>query len=316
MGKYTEAWERHGTQEKAAAALGIGQRSFERGLKRERSGTPEPPKPPPSNKLNLSGISEQAAPVTDKPVTVVYFTDAHNQPGMSLERFKWLCGLVNDVKPDFFINGGDTDEVGSLSNHEKNETYKGRLKPLVAADLEASAYMAALIKDNLKHPCVKMTSLGNHEFRINTYENNNPAMYGIISNIYHEIWESCGWTLYEYGAYIDVAGVHFTHVPFDQNGKPVQGENAVKKVAEKSQRDTVFGHLHYETIIRAHKFGGGNSVTVLGAACFMPDGYRPDYVKNTRKEYNYGCYVLRIHKGRIDSIKAYSMAELEETYGG
>jgi len=234
---------------------------------------------------------------------------------MSLDRFKWLAGLVNDVKPDYLISGGDTDEMGSLSGHEKNDTYKGKLKPLLREDMEASARMAKLLKDEIKHPCKKIITLGNHEIRIKTYENNNPEIYGIAWNIYSEIWEKTGWTIYDYGAYVTIGGVKFTHVPFDGKGKPVSGDTSVKTVATHSTSDCVFGHLHYETRIRAHKFDTDNSVTVLGAACFMPVGYRPDYVKNTRKEYDRGCYVFMVKDGRLQSIKQYAMSELEYLYG-
>lgn len=234
---------------------------------------------------------------------------------MSQERFVWLAKFINDQKPDCVVDSGDFDEFGSLSSHERDDTYKGRLKPLLAADLEASAQARMIIKKNLTHQCRKIVTLGNHEHRIWTYENNNPAISGIASAMYNDILTATGWESYQYGAYVNIAGMNFTHVPFDQNGKPVAGEGAAKKVAEKSQVDCAFGHIHSETIIRAHKFDTNNSVTVLCASCFMPEGYRPDYVKNTRKEYSHGAYVLMIKDGRIKSIKSYCMDELEALYG-
>lgn len=316
MGIYQDALDAAGTKVAAARSLGINVNTYKDRLRKELSGaTPEVKNKPSTNKLRLYGISDLAAPPSSDWTKIVLFADAHNQPGMSLDRFEWLAKLVNEVKPDYLVDLGDTDEIGSLSGHEKNETYKGKMKPLLAADLEASARCAKLLKDKITHPCKKIRTLGNHEQRIKTYENNNPEIFGIAWNIYAEIWEKTGWTLYDYGAYVNVGGVNFTHVPFDQNGKPVAGENAVKKVAEKSQSDCAFGHLHYESIIRAHKFGTDNSVTVLGAACFMPDGYRPDYVRNTRKEYQRGCYVLMVKDGRIVSIKNFAMSELQAIYG-
>jgi len=316
MGIYQDALTTAGNLSAAARSLNVPRQTFKDRLRREQSGAmPEVKIKPVENKLKFHSISEVKVPVSSDWTKIVYFTDAHNQPGMSLDRFKWLAGLVNDVKPDYLIDGGDTDEIGSLSGHEKNETYKGKMKPLLAADLEASAHLAKLLKDEIRHPCIKIRTLGNHEQRIKTYENNNPEIYGIAWNIYSEIWTKTGWTLYDYSAYVTIGGVKFIHVPFDQNGQPAKGESCVKKVATNSTSDCVFGHLHYETRVRAHKFDTDNSVTVLCAACFMPDGYRPDYVKNTRKEYDRGCYVLMVKDGRLQSTKQYSMSELEYLYG-
>lgn len=316
MGIYQDALTTAGTKAAAARLLGLNVNTYKDRLRKELSGaTPEIKTKPSDNKLKLYGISDLVEKESSDWIKIVYFTDAHNQPGMSLDRFKWLAGLVNDVKPDYLISGGDMDEIGSLSGHEKNETYKGKLKPLLAQDLEASARMAKLLKDEIKHPCQKIITLGNHEQRIKTYENNNPEIFGIAWNIYSEIWEKTGWIMHDYGAYVNIGGVKFTHAPFDQNGFPVKGEACVKKVATNSTSDVVFGHLHYETRIRAHKFDTDNSVTALCAACFMPVGYRPDYVKNTRKEYDRGCYVLMVKDGRLQSIKQFAMSELEYLYG-
>jgi hypothetical protein len=40
-----------------------------------------------------------------RPFTAVYFTDAHNQPGLSLDRFTWRARLVNEVRPDALVDG-------------------------------------------------------------------------------------------------------------------------------------------------------------------------------------------------------------------
>jgi hypothetical protein len=51
------------------------------------------------------------------------------------------------------------------------------------------------------------------------------------------------------------------------------------------------------------------------AGCFMPDGYVPDYAKDTRKEFWYGCHLLTVRDMRIKSIKSFHMSELKDLYG-
>lgn len=234
---------------------------------------------------------------------------------MNQDRFVWLARWINDQKPDVVVDGGDFDDFGSLCSHERDETYKGRLKPLLQADLEAAAHARVLIKKNLKHECRKIITLGNHEARIKAYENVNPAMYGILSGAYHDILASTGWEFFEYGAYVRIAGVDFTHVPFTVMGKPVGGDNACKQVAEKSLNDIVFGHTHKLDVVNAAKFGSARSVMSFNGGCFMPDGYVPAYSKDTRKEFWYGVHVLMVKDGRIKSIKSWHISELEDLYG-
>lgn len=290
----------HGSQAKAAAALGVHKRTFERRIKREREAG--------------GNINFQAMPKINEFKKVLFFTDAHNQPNMSLDRFDWLGDLINDEKPDVIVDGGDFDDFQSLCSHERNDSFKGKIKPALASDLEASALARKRLCERIKHNCRKIVTIGNHEHRIWLYENANPEMYGIPSNMYKDILMATGWEYYEYGAYVDVFGVRFTHIPFTTMGKPVGGDNAAKQVAEKSVVDTVFGHVHYEQIIRANKFGYNESVTAMSGSAFMPQGYVGSYAKNTRKEHTYGCHVLMIKNGRIKSVKTYCMEELEARY--
>jgi len=248
-------------------------------------------------------------------VKVVYFTDAHNQPVLSQERFVWLAKMVNHEKPDYLIDGGDFDDFHSLCSHEKNETEKGRVKPALLHDLTHSAKARELINDALNCNPVKHVTLGNHEDRIWLYENMNREVQGMASNHYMDILKLHGWQATKYGAYLTIEGVDFTHCPFNGMGRPVGGDNVAKQAAEKSIADVVFGHTHQMTIVTAHKFGNNRSVTAYNLGCFMPDNYMPSYAKNTRKEFWYGAHVLMIAGGRVKSVKSYQMGELEHKYG-
>lgn len=259
-----------------------------------------------------------------KPITpaysrmrVLYFTDAHNQPDMSQERFIWLAKLCNDLKPDILFDGGDTQDFQSLCSHEKNETYRGKLKPALSKDLEAAAQMYALINRNLTHKCRKIVTLGNHEHRLWSYEDKNPEMYGIPSTIYtKDILEAAGWEWKPYGVYFDLFGVNFIHVPFSGASAPISGISIARKAADKAVKDVVFGHTHYLELYQDHKHDNNKSVTAFNAGCFMPLGYVADYAKKSRKEYWYGAHLITIANSKIDSIKSYSMNELQHLYGG
>lgn len=245
---------------------------------------------------------------------VVYFTDAHNQPDLDQRRFLWLSRLVNREKPDWLIDGGDFDDVQSACAHEKDDTLKGRLKPSLLRDLECAVKARDLINDCLTVSPRKHITLGNHENRIWVYENLNPAAAGLASNTYLDVLKKTGWEHSMYGEYFHLEGVDFTHCPFNGMGKPVGGDNIAKQAAEKSIHDVVFGHTHALGMVTAHKFGPGRSVTAYNMGCYMPDGYIPDYCKNTRKEFWYGAHVLLIRDGRIRSVKSFQMGEMEHLF--
>lgn len=301
MTPYQDAVQKHGGIMAASRALGLAKSTLQSRLKKEQESPILPPKPPKSNKPTLYKI--------------VYFTDAHNQPGLPIDRFIWLAKFINDQKPDAVVDGGDFDDFQSLCSHERDETYKGRLKPLLQADLEAAAIARKAIKDNLTHSCRMVVTFGNHENRLMAYENNNPAMFGIVSNLYYDILKSTGWEYHPYGAYVNVHGVDFTHSPFNAMGRPLGGETACKQIADKSTNDICFGHSHNIDMWNAPKFGASKSVTAFNGGCFMPDGYVPDYSKNVRKEFWYGAHVITVGDGKIKSIKSWHMSELEELYG-
>lgn len=297
MTPYQDAVKKHGGMRKAARILGIPWGTFHERYAHERS-----------------KIKKKEKKKASKFTKIVYFTDAHNQPGVCHDRFVWLAKFVNDQKPDILIDGGDFDDFQSLCSHERNETYKGRLKPSTQADLENSAQARRLFQQTLKHGCRKLITLGNHEHRLKIFEDQNPEMYGIPTNIYFDILKETGWEWYEYGAHVEIEGVNFTHIPFTTLGRPIGGETACKVIADKSLQDVVFGHTHKLDIWNSPKFGASKSVTAFNAGCFMPDLYVPPYAQDSRKEFWYGCHVLMIADQKIKSIKSWHISELEALY--
>ncbi len=222
--------------------------------------------------------------------------------------------MVNYEKPDYLIDGGDGNDFHSLCSHERNETQKGKLKPSIEKDLVCAAKAMEIINDVLNCNPKKHITLGNHEARIFTYEDKNPEVYGMIRGHYFDILEKHGWTYDDYGERFDCHGVDFTHCPFTGMGKPFGGDLIAKNVSVKSKRDCVFGHTHQLTPHTDHKTFN-ESVTAYNLGCYMPDGYIPAYVKNTRKEFWYGAHVLMISGGRVKSVKSYQIGELEHRYG-
>lgn len=245
-------------------------------------------------------------------IRVLWFTDAHNQPDMPLDRFLWLAAFVNDTKPDILIDGGDFDDLNSLCGYERNETWQGRFKPAFMDDLAASQEARELLESKITHACKKHFILGNHEDRLWSFENRNPEVYGMMQHAYLEIHKN--WQITPYKGYLDIGGVDFTHVPMSGMNKPYGGARAAVNVAAKSVRDICFGHTHTYGYWEESKLGPNRSTTAICGGCFMPDKYIPKYAQGSAKGYWYGAHIVTISEGRIIGHTPVTMRELKERY--
>ena len=262
-------------------------------------------------RVRVSGAKRDEAPPT-RVAKVVWFTDAHNQPGMPLDRFYWLAALVNDVKPDYLIDGGDWDDLNSLCGHEGNETWKGKFKPAFMDDLAASEEARSLLDNLITHPCKKHFILGNHEDRLWQFENRNPEVYGMMQHAYLEIHRN--WQITPYRGYLDIEGVDFTHVPMSGMNKPVGGGRAAVSVATKSVRDVCFGHTHVYGYWDESKLGPNRSTIAINGGSYMPDKYVPKYAQGSAKGYWYGAHIVEISEGRIVGHTPITMREMQARY--
>lgn len=262
-------------------------------------------------RVRVSGGKKQEEAQPEK-IRVVWFTDAHNQPDMPLDRFLWLAAFINDQKPDVLIDGGDFDDLNSLCGYERNETWQGKFKPAFLDDLAASQEAREVLEAKITHPCKKHFILGNHEDRLWSFENRNPEVYGMMQHAYLEIHNN--WKITPYKAYLDVDGVDFTHVPMSGLNKPFGGARAAVNVAAKSVRDVCFGHTHTYGYWEESKLGPNRSTTAICGGCFMPDKYVPKYAQGSAKGYWYGAHTITISEGRIISHTPITMRELMERY--
>lgn len=303
---YIALAEKHGGLRAAARAAGISYSTFQARHQKQREN------------LDLKSITQATKYgiklQPDAPIKFVYFTDAHNAPNLPLDRFYWLAALVNEVAPQYLIDGGDFDDLGSLCRHEGNETWKGKFKASFLDDIEASMAARKILHDNIKAVVCKHVTLGNHEHRLWEYENSNPEVYGMMQHAYLEILRQFGWNVTMYRDYLTLHGIDFTHIPQSTMNKPVGGQNPCNIISRDSIRDVVFGHTHGLGLQVNHKLGPCRSVVAFNAGCYMPAGYVPAYSKGSRKEFWYGAHVLESINGRLHVARSITMSEMERIY--
>jgi len=301
MDDYIALVKKHGGQRAAARELGLARTTLQRRLYKQQEDAKQPQKKPPSP--------------LDKITTIVYFTDAHNQPKLDKKRFFWLADYINEKNPEHLVDGGDFDDLGSLCRHERNESYKGKFKPAFQDDLESANEARQILHEEIKAPCTKYVTFGNHEARLYDYEDANPEVYGMMQHAYEEILHKFGWGITPYRAYKTIDDVDFTHVPMNMMNRPIGGKNPCNIISRDSIKDICFGHTHGLGYQINHKLGDQRSVRAFNGGCFMPDDYMPAYAKNSQKEFWSGVHLLKIINGKLNVCESITMLELSQRYG-
>lgn len=244
-------------------------------------------------------------------VTVI--GDLHVHPEIPNERCRWLSRHIEQQRPDSVIQIGDLCTFDSLCRYIDNATFEAwREKPTFKEDIAAvDDALDKLALDGIPHH----VTLGNHDDRMLSYMNRHPEVYGILTDMYFRTLEKHGWTYSEYGEIVFINGVGFTHVPFNEVGKPYMGKTAEMRIANDAKHDIVMGHTHKYKIVTSPKIGENESVTIINAGCALPSGHVERYAKHTVSGWSYGVLDVWLERGRVSDHSFTTMATLKRRYG-
>jgi hypothetical protein len=246
---------------------------------------------------------------------VVAIGDTHDQPGMDKDRFRWIGRHCAKVIPHRIIQIGDFCSWDSVSTHDAPGSVSHSMRPSFKTDLESCEEAMALFFKEIKDLTIPMElTAGNHEDRIQRFENKNAETVGTLYIQFEELCARYRWRLHTYGQWLFVDGVGFTHVPKNIMGKPYGGQNSENQIANHATHSVVFGHTHRSSFRKAPKIGINNSIEVLNLGSAMPDGYVAKYAGTATSGWSYGIYELSLKAGHITSHRFISMRELRELY--
>lgn len=249
--------------------------------------------------------------------TVGVIPDLHDSPGLSKRRIKWMAKYFTDVQPDHIIQIGDIADFESLCSYIKNETYEGKMKPGFQQDLESLGIALQIFNRHYKPKkrVGKHITLGNHEERIWTFENNNPEIHCMMSNAFLTTLEHYGWTWSPFGEYYTYGGVDFVHAPLNAMRRPMGGVHVLAAAGRESLHDLVFGHTHKAGSLVIPKLGHDRKLTVVNVGCALEWGHVQEYAKLAQTGWWWGVTLINILGGRIVSVNQKSMLELKKDYG-
>ncbi|AVX04256.1 hypothetical protein MXMO3_01730 [Maritalea myrionectae] len=251
-------------------------------------------------------------------IRVMVFGCSHDSPLIpDKSRYLHMGRLASDLRPDYIVRLGDDCDLDSLSNYAVPGSADDFERPAFRREMESlEEAEAAFDKDAPDGSDIPRERLkGNHEYRADRFENNNPSAQGVFTGAIDQIYARFGWSVKQYKEWIFLGGVGFTHVPINAAGREYTGQNPSNMIANHSTFSVVWSHTHKGEFLNRPKIGIGNGIQVFNTGCSMPQGYIKKYAGVSTTGWTYRCNELTIRDGQIESARSWSMLELEEKYG-
>lgn len=258
--------------------------------------------------------------IPDRPgVRVLAIGDLHNDPRHPhrLDVLKWVARYASEQRFDHIVQIGDWSTWDSCSFHEKNDTNKGKLKPSIRQDMDNliashQAFRAGMASDYKPRMTVV---LGNHENRVERFENANPEAYGTFTRERDQIFTQFGWRVRPYGELFYIEGVGFTHHPVNGAGRAYGGKTGPQRAANDSTVPVVSGHTHRRQVHDSPKIGPNDAISMVEIGCGMLWGEVESYAAHSATGWWWGVVPLTCRQGAITDLGFVSMLTLQERFG-
>lgn len=252
------------------------------------------------------------------PQRVLAIPDLHQCPRHPhrLACLTWIARFASERRFDRIVQLGDWSTNDSVSRHDKNDTRKARLKPFIRDDLDnlvASHRAFRLGMADGYRPKLDVV-LGNHEHRLETFENITPEAYGVHTGQRDEAFLQFGWRTRPYGEILYLNGVGFTHHPVNGAGRAYGGKTGPQRAANDALVPIVSGHTHRRQVHDCPKIGGHGVISMVEAGCAMPWGEVEDYAALSPLGWWWGVVSLTVWSGQITDLEFVSMLALRDRY--
>ena len=195
--------------------------------------------------------------------------DTHADPNhdTDLQRFSDTGYYIAQQDCDYVLQVGDWYDMPSITEHRgKLEREGDRYEYDIEIGNQALAQFMRPFRRRKKKLPHFIFLVGNHEYRIERYIQQNPEMAGRIG--LHEFeFARYGWETVPFGRYRNVEGFHCTHHILGKGGRPV----ALGPTFSKRGVSMVVGHtheLHHITLPRQDRLSHA-----IDVGCMTQKGY-------------------------------------------
>ena len=249
---------------------------------------------------------------------VLMIGDLHQDPRHPhrVEVLAWAARFGADRKVSRVVQVGDWGTFDGASFHDKNDTLRARLKPTIKQDLDNQKESLATFHANKPadwDPKLDIT-LGNHENRINRFENANPETAGMFSNELETNFAQFGWQTRPYGEVMFVQGVGISHHPTNGAGRAFGGKTGPQRAANELTCSFISGHTHAFQHYTSGKIGLVSGVDVMEVGCALPWGEVEDYAVHSINNWWWGFVIADLMGGRIVASEKVDMMAIRDRY--
>lgn len=250
--------------------------------------------------------------------THLFVTDQHAHAKHNNRRAEYLGHLINDLRPDVVVFGGDLADMPSLSSYDKGKkAFQGRT---YRADIDAANDFLdrcwGIVRRAKKRMPRRIALEGNHEERIRRAINIQPELEGTIDlkdiqfeNYFDEFVPYQGTT----PGIITVDGIHYSHYFVSGNlGRPLGGEHPAATLLAKQGESCSAGHSHLADVAIRTAASGRKRIGLVGG-CFQD--YDADWAGASNRLWWRGCVLKRnVDRGMYD-FEFISLDRMKKEYG-
>ena len=254
--------------------------------------------------------------------TAIVFTCAHTDPSVPNDRFDWLGSLIEDVRPDYVVDLGDTIDLKSLNSYDTrypqaivSQNYERDIEH----HQEAMDRIWGRYKISKKKRPYRIGFEGNHENRLKKALAHDPRIeggkYGIsFSHLATDYWYD---DYHEYSnsapSIFDYDGVSYSHYFSSGNyGTATSGTHHAYTILQNRNHSSTCGHSHKRSV---YFKDGAHPTGLIGlvAGCFK--GGQESWAGQSNNDWWKGVVVKRnIENGMYDP-EFISMERLRAEYG-
>lgn len=263
-------------------------------------------------------ITPQPQILSGSPQRILVIGDLHQDPRHEhrIHVLTWAARYASEHRFERIIQVGDWSSFDSVNNHDKNDTFAARSKPGIRADLDNHAASLSAFRRgmSLDYKPKQDILLGNHEYRLERFENANPEAQGTFTLERDQNFLQHGWRTRPYGELFYVDGVAFTHHPTNGAGRAYGGKTGPQRAANESTVPVVSGHTHRRQVHDSPKIGPIDVISMVEVGCALPWGEVEAYAKHGLTGWWHGICPLTVQAGVITDLSFVSMLSLRARY--
>ena len=252
--EYMDAVATHGSNRKAALALGVNKSTVDKAMK---------------------SAEKAARPDTTSSKKILVLPDVQAKPGTDFSYLRRIGKYVVEKQPATLVCIGDFADMPSLSSYDKGKkSFEGRRykRDIEAAQFAMQALLGPLDEYNKtakkQYKPRMVFTLGNHEHRISRATENDAMLDGVLS-IKDLALTEYGWEVIPFLEVIVIEGIAFSH--YFTTGVMGRPAGTAQAQLRKTNMSCFAGHQQGKQITYGSRADGRTITSIISGSCYEHD---------------------------------------------